>query len=82
MSEEIANQSSNNQNKDQTDSNNQPRIDRDKIVDPPELVNQPNFPENPEEVISNPAVAPQMLDDRRDLRGDLTKDRETKNPSE
>lgn len=27
--------------------------------------------DNPEEVLVNPAVAPQMLDDRRDLRSDL-----------
>jgi hypothetical protein len=26
---------------------------------------------NPEEVLANPAVAPQMLDDRRDLRSDI-----------
>ncbi|BAU66027.1 hypothetical protein STA3757_34280 [Stanieria sp. NIES-3757] len=49
----------------------------EQAVNPPELINQPNFPKNPEELLSNPAVAPQMLDDRRDLRGDLTRDEES-----
>ena len=45
------------------------------IVDPRDLVRTGGIPENPEEVISNPAVAPQMPDDiLRDLRGDLSKE--------
>ena len=45
------------------------------LVDPRDLVRTSGIPENPEEVLSNPAVAPQMPDDSlRDLRGDLSKE--------
>lgn len=51
-----------------------PPTETDDIVDPRDLVRTSGIPENPEEVMSNPAVAPQMIDDMRDLRGDLTKE--------
>ncbi|HAZ47093.1 MAG TPA: hypothetical protein DDW76_11930 [Cyanobacteria bacterium UBA11369] len=45
------------------------------LVDPRDLVRTSGIPEHPEEVLSNPAVAPQMPDDSlRDLRGDLSKE--------
>ncbi|MBE9170149.1 hypothetical protein IQ238_22365 [Pleurocapsales cyanobacterium LEGE 06147] len=53
-----------------------PIVDPAKIVSEPEdLEHQRNLAENQEEIITNPAVAPQMLDDKRDLRVDLTRDR-------
>lgn len=64
----MANQSSNNDNQ------KEPNLNPAEMVSSPDLINQPNFPEDPEETITNPAVAPQMLDDRRDSRGDLTRD--------
>jgi hypothetical protein len=53
-----------------------PAVDPAKIVSEPDnLEHQRNLVENTEEIVTNPGVAPQMFDDKRDLRGDLTKDR-------
>ncbi|HAX87592.1 MAG TPA: hypothetical protein DCY91_15345 [Cyanobacteria bacterium UBA11370] len=45
-------------------------------VKPEDLVMKSGYivERDPEEILSNPAVVPQMPDDRRDDRGDLTKD--------
>ncbi|WAL61383.1 hypothetical protein [Thermocoleostomius sinensis] len=50
-----------------------------KIVDVRELVYGGGSDRDPQELLTNPAVAPQMLDDRRDVRSDLMRDSE--NPS-
>lgn len=43
-------------------------------VDPRDLVTKRGDMGDPEELLTNPAVTPQMLDDRRDLRDDLKRD--------
>lgn len=67
MTDSTAKQRDRNQNVDS------PKETKD-IVDPRDLVRTSGIPDNPEEAISNPAVAPQMPDDFRDLRGDLSKE--------
>lgn len=48
-------------------------IDSSKVVTPSEdLVYKGGYTNNSEEIIANPAVAPEMIDDRRDTRPDLT----------
>ena len=37
--------------------------------DPRDLVNKGGYDKDPKEILSNPAVAPQMLDDRLDADG-------------
>lgn len=37
--------------------------------DPRDLVNKGGYDKDPQEILSNPAVAPQMLGDRRDEDG-------------
>lgn len=54
-----------------------PTVDSSQVVNPSEdLVYKGGYTNDPEEILSNPAVAPQMLDDRRDLRADLSRDSE------
>lgn len=49
-------------------------IDPSKVVTPSEdLVYKGGYTVDPEEILANPAVAPEMLDDRRDNRPDLTR---------
>lgn len=43
-------------------------------VDPRDLVTKRGDMGSAEELLTNPAVTPQMLDDRRDLRDDLKRD--------
>lgn len=47
--------------------------DRDKTVDARDLAAKPEnaFNPNPEEILDNPAVTPQTLDEPSDLRDDL-----------
>lgn len=52
-------------------------IDSDQIVNPSEdLVYKGGYTGDPEEIVANPAVAPEMLDDQRDNRPDLTRSSE------
>ena len=82
MSNQIENQSFNeNAHKNVQEQNSQKKdkttLDSSQIVNPSEdLVYKGGYTNEPEEILSNPAVAPQMLDDRRDLRSDLTRDPE------
>lgn len=48
----------------------------DKTVDPRDLVMKPNYTadQNPQEVVNNPAVTPEMANDPGDLRDDLRRD--------
>jgi hypothetical protein len=43
-------------------------------VDPQDLVMKGGYTGDPREIVANPAVAPQMLDDTTVLRDDLRKD--------
>jgi hypothetical protein len=43
-------------------------------VDPRDLVMKPGDIGDPKELLSNPAMTPQTLDERRDLRDDLRRD--------
>lgn len=43
-------------------------------VDPRDLVTKRGDIGDPNELLTNPAVTPQMLDDRRDVRDDLKRD--------
>jgi hypothetical protein len=45
----------------------------EKIKQPPSI-NEMLMQGNPEELISNPAVVPEMLNESTDLRGDLRRD--------
>lgn len=57
--------------------NQRPPIDPSQIVNPSEdLVYKGGYTNDPAEVLANPAVAPEMLDDQRDNRPDLTRDSE------
>ena len=82
MSNQTENQSFNeNAHKNVQEQNSQKKdkttLDSSQIVNPSEdLVYKGGYTNEPEEILSNPAVAPQMLDDRRDLRSDLTRDPE------
>jgi len=57
-----------------------PAIDPSKVVDPRDLVYKGGFKGDPQEILGNPAVAPEMLSEGRDLRVDLFKDAEEANP--
>lgn len=46
----------------------------DRVVNPNELVYSAGTPSNPQEVLQNPAVAPQTLNQPDDLRDDLMRD--------
>lgn len=82
MSNQIENRSFNeNEHKNVQEQNSQKKdktaLDSSQVVNPSEdLVYKGGYTNEPEEILSNPAVAPQMLDDRRDLRSDLTRDPE------
>lgn len=43
----------------------------ERAVDPRDLVRPGGFAGDPKEIVQNPAVAPQMLNDPGDLRSDL-----------
>lgn len=47
------------------------KLKDDGMFDPLELVSKGGYVGNPREIIENPAVAPQMLDQPEDLRDDL-----------
>lgn len=54
-----------------------PAIDPDQIVNPSEdLVYKGGYTNDPEEILADPAVTPEMLDDQRDNRPDLTRESE------
>lgn len=42
-------------------------------VDPRDLVSKGGFTKDPREIVNNPAVTPQMLNEPGDLRDDLTR---------
>ena len=47
----------------------------DQIIDPIDLVRTSGIPENPEELLSNPGFAPQMINEGgENLRSDLTEE--------
>lgn len=55
--------------------------DSSKMMDPLDLVYSGGVDRDPQEIISNPAVAPQTLSDGRDLRVDLFKDPDEADPN-
>lgn len=79
MGNQENNQSQNVNNRDEKmnvqKSSQQPAVDSAQVVNPSEdLVYKGGYTNDPEEILSNPAVAPEMLDDRRDIRADLSRD--------
>jgi hypothetical protein len=54
----------------------QRNADPDRIVDVMDLVYKGGYSRDPQEILGNPAVAPQMLSEGRDLRVDLFADAE------
>lgn len=63
---------------DQENTEDQVQTDLDSVlkdaVDPRDLVTQRGDIGDPNELLTNPGVTPQMLDDRRDLRDDLKRE--------
>jgi len=63
---------------DQENTEDQVQTDLDSVlkdaVDSRDLVTKRGDIGDPEELLTNPAVVPQMLDDRRDLRDDLKRE--------
>ncbi|MGF1480691.1 MAG: hypothetical protein ACFB4I_14595 [Cyanophyceae cyanobacterium] len=53
--------------------NSQQHAEQPEIADPRDLTIKPDYitEKKPEEVVDNPAVTPQMLDDNKAERGDL-----------
>lgn len=56
-------------------------LDPDQAMDVRDLVYKGGFDKAPQEILGNPAVAPQMLQEGRDLRVDLFRDAEDADPS-
>lgn len=54
--------------------------DPSKLVDPLDLVYSGGFDGDPQEILGNPAVAPEMLSEGRDLRVDLFRETEEASP--
>ncbi|MBD2465652.1 hypothetical protein H6G89_32185 [Oscillatoria sp. FACHB-1407] len=54
--------------------------DSPQIVDPLDLVYSGGFTGDPQEILGNPAVAPEMLSEGRDLRVDIFRDTEEATP--
>ncbi|MGQ4647142.1 hypothetical protein [Lyngbya aestuarii] len=46
----------------------------EEAVDPRDLVTKGGYTKDPAEIVNNPAVTPQMLDDSEELRSDLKRD--------
>ncbi|HEY9619038.1 MAG TPA: hypothetical protein V6C78_01650 [Crinalium sp.] len=51
-------------------------IDPSQVMDVRDLVYKGGFDRDPQEILGNPAVAPEMLQEGRDLRVDLFRDAE------
>ena len=72
------------QNKNNLEHNQTSKIDENKskerIVDPRDLVYSGGFDRDPQEILGNPAVAPEMIQEGRDLRVDLFRETEEANP--
>ena len=73
----------------ETSNNEQAPVDRpiahtdeDNVVDVRDLVYKGGFSKDPQEILGNPAVAPQMLSEGRDLRVDIFREAEEAVPSE
>jgi hypothetical protein len=54
--------------------NMNPPTGTEDMVDPRDLVRTSGIPENPEEFLTNPGVAPEMLNQGDNLRSDLRKE--------
>lgn len=59
-----------------------PTVDPSQLVDPLDLVYSGGFDGDPQEILGNPAVAPEMLSEGRDLRVDLFRETEEANPDQ
>jgi hypothetical protein len=71
---------------DQQDSNQQQPSDRpidpSQVADPRDLVYSGGFDRDPQEILGNPAVAPPMLSEGRDLRVDIFREAEDAAPGQ
>lgn len=70
---------------DQPSDNRQPEAKQstqDDIVDVMDLVYAGGYDRDPQEILGNPAVAPEMLSDGRDLRPDLFREAEEAAPND
>lgn len=70
-----------NQPSDQSQQSNQHEaeklpVDESKVVDPMDLVYKGGYTKDPQEILGNPAVAPQMYTESRDLRVDIFREAE------
>ncbi|WP_416673176.1 hypothetical protein [Egbenema bharatensis] len=52
----------------------------EKVVDTRDLVYKGGYTKDPQEILSNPAVAPQMYTEGRDLRTDIFREAEAATP--
>lgn len=57
-------------------------VDPSQMVDVQDLVYKGGFDKDPQEILGNPAVAPEMLQEGRDLRVDLFKEAEDTVPTQ
>lgn len=74
-----------NSDSDRSADNRQPGTEQstqDDIVDVMDLVYAGGYDRDPQEILGNPAVAPEMLSDGRDLRPDLFREAEEAAPTE
>jgi hypothetical protein len=74
MDNESAKQSSNQVNASDHPDSDQESTPDPNVVDVRELVYNGGSDRDPHELLTDPGVAPQMLDDRRDLRTDLLRE--------
>ena len=82
MSSESVNQNSaDDQRHDQHESSDR-SSEPPNIIDPQDLVYKGGFSKDPQEILGNPAVAPQTLTEGRDLRVDLFRDAEEAEPTQ
>jgi hypothetical protein len=70
------NQPSNHNNQDTQLNQEKPPVDESKVVDPMDLVYKGGYTKDPQEILGNPAVAPQMYTESRDLRVDIFREAE------
>ncbi|HCF29239.1 MAG TPA: hypothetical protein DEV81_19010 [Cyanobacteria bacterium UBA11049] len=86
MTDRSTNQPSNKENQEDT-GHHQPQDVGDRSTDSPEtvdvmdLVYKGGFDRDPQEILGNPGVAPEMLQEGRDLRVDLFRESEEADPN-
>lgn len=80
MNDKASNSPSDQENQNDRHEPNQHSVDESKLVDVRDLVYKGGYDRDPQEILGNPAVAPPMLSEGRDLRVDIFQEAEESTP--